>query len=394
MRRAVLIGAVAAALAAPGIAHAAPHLYRPNPAASNLRPDYVNPLPAAGGGVAALAPLTEGVVAASVADIERLRYSLSDDLGGFIPAPLGSLALSSGGRNVVGSSAGAAQIPLFQHHAGGTVNAFTFTGGPVTNTPDNGKQRVPGIGVPPPVPPATSSNNVPPANQGFGGGGGGGGGSTSGSGTKPGAGAKGVGTGGTHGGTISTGGGTTAATTTKPTTTKPKPPTTTTSATTTTIVTTGPTVPPTTTAPTTTTTGAGGGGGGGGGGGDCGGEGISITSDHATCLLHLVNAKPGAEVHEVLTIENTSDSAYTLKLRVEGSHNQLWNDLRMGVWEQGSPPPNPLPPLLFWTTQFNALTVLEPGDKVSYVIQLQLPAASGNQDMNLAAIIDFHWLGG
>jgi hypothetical protein len=389
MRRVLLVGAVVAALVAPAIAHAAPHLYRPNPAASNLSPDYVNPLPAAGGGVATLAPLTEGVVAASVADLERLRYSLASDLGGFVSAPLGALALSSGGHNVVGSLAAGAQIPIFQHHAGGSVNAFTFTGGPVTNTPDNGQQPVPGIGVPPPVPPATSSNNVPPANQGFGGGGGSGGGSTTGSGTKPGAaGAKGVGTGGTHAGTTSTGGATTATTTTKPTTTKPKPPTTTTSATTTTIVTTGPT---TTTVPTTTTTG--GGGGGGGGGSDCGSDSISITSDHGTCLLHLVNAKPGAETHEVLTIENTSDSAYTLKLRVEGAHNQLWNDLRMGVWQQGAPPPNPLPPLLFWTTQFNALTVLQPGDSVSYVIQLQLPAASGNQDMNLAAIIDFHWRG-
>jgi hypothetical protein len=376
MRRAALAAALAV-LVLPAAAGAT--LQHPNPAHSNAQLDYVNPLHSATGGVASLDPLTHAVIAASVTDLERLHYALASDLGGFLPAPVGQTALSSGGHNVVGAGTGQAQIPLFQKNAGGSVNAFTFTPGPVTTPPENGQQPVPGLGPPPPVPPATSNNNVPPANQGFGGAGGG---------TATTVGGTTTARAGTTGTTTAPGTSTTTTgrtTTTRPTTTRP----TTTTATTTTIVTTR----PTTTVPTTTTT-SGGGGGGGGGGSDCGTDGLSIVSDHGSCTLYLVKAKPSDEVHEVMTITNTSDSPYTLKLKVSpvGTPNPLWNDLRMGVWQQGSPPPTPLPPLLFWTTQYSALTDLDPGDSVSYVIQLLLPASAGNADQNRAATLDFHWL--
>jgi hypothetical protein len=100
---------------------------------------------------------------------------------------------------------------------------------------------------------------------------------------------------------------------------------------------------------------------------------------------------PGDATTERLTITNTTDSAYTLSLRATGTRNQLWNDLRMGVWEDGSPPPSPLPPLLDWTTQFNDLTTLRAGRSVTYLIQLYLPTSAGNADQSLAAIIDFVW---
>jgi hypothetical protein len=346
----------------------------------------VNPPQAAGGGVATLDPLEEAVIAAAVSDIARLHYRLTDDLGGFLPAPVGH-GNDFGGHNVVGTG-GQPQIPLFQAHNGGTVDAFTFSGGPVTTPPANGQQPVPGLpGVPPTVPPATSNNNVPPANQGFGGAGGGttttsghGGGTTT-----HGGGSTGGTTTGPGGGTTTRGGGTTTrSTTTGRTTTR--------SATTTTVVTTK----PTTTIPTTTTTG--GGGGGGGGGDACNSvEGLSITSDQPDCRFVLVNAKPGDSVHELLTITNTSDSRYTLKLKIEGSQNRLWNDLLLGIWEQGTPPPSTLPPLLFWTTQFSSLRDLDPGESVTYVIDLQLPLSAGNGDMSrsranpLAALLTFHW---
>ena len=243
MRTRVLLVAVTAALAAPGLAHAAaqtlarPHLYRPNPTFTSIPLDYIKPLPTPTGGVAIVPPLSEKATQAAVADQQRLTYRLRDDLGGFIPAPLGKLALSSGGHEVVGSR-GKAQIPLFQHHAGGKVNAFTFTGGPggAVGPGDNGKQPVPGLGVPVSVPPATNNNNVPPANQGFAGNGQsgsngngssngkGGGGSTTG-------GPGGAGTGGAHAttggsrtttptGTANPGGTSTRRTTTRSTTTQ------------------------------------------------------------------------------------------------------------------------------------------------------------------------------
>lgn len=100
---------------------------------------------------------------------------------------------------------------------------------------------------------------------------------------------------------------------------------------------------------------------------------------------------PGDATTERLTITNTSGSSYTLSLKATGTHNQLWSDLRMGVWEDGSPPPSPLPPLLDWTTQFNDLITLAAGQSVTYLIQLYLPTSAGNADQNLAAVIGFVW---
>ena len=401
MRLRIVLAAVAAALAAPGMAHAAqqqlarPHLYRPNPIFTGIQLDYVQPLPTPTHGVAILPPLSELATRAAVLDMERLQYRIQDDLGGFIPAPIGQLALSSGGREVVGSTKGQAQIPLYQHHAGGKVNAFTFIGSGPGITPgntDNGKQPVPGLGgnqIPVPVPPATNHQNVPPANGGFSGQGTNGG-SKNGSGT-------GTGTGPESGGGTTARGVTAPRTTTRPTTSTR----TTTRQTTTqvTISTTAPTttaVPATTTiAPTTTIT-PGGGGGGGGGGGDCGGDGISIVpapGSPSDCIMKLFGAKPGDEEHEVLTITNVSSAPYTLALKVTGTPNHLWSDLEMGVWENGTPTPSPLPPLSFWTTQYNDLVTLHPGDSISYRIQLYLPVEAGNVDQSLTAILDFNWKG-
>lgn len=100
---------------------------------------------------------------------------------------------------------------------------------------------------------------------------------------------------------------------------------------------------------------------------------------------------PGDSTSERLTITNTSGSPYTLSLQAAGTQNGLWQDLRMGVWEQGTAPPSPLPPLLDWTTQFNALTTLQPGQTETFVIELYLPTSAGNADQNLAAVIDFRW---
>jgi hypothetical protein len=251
------------------------------------------------------------------------------------------------------------------------------------------------------VPPATNNNNIPPANQGFAGNG-----QNGKPGPNAGRGGTTTGAGGRPGSTTGPGRTTTPATSSQQTTTRrtTTTPTTTTRTTTTTPQTTtqvtisttspGTTTATTTTAPTTTTTP--GGGGGGGGGGDCGGNGISIKADPNNpngCIVIITGAKPGDEVHEVLKITNVSGAPYTLALKVEGTQNQLWNDLQMGVWEAGTPAPNPLPPLLFWTTQYNDLVTLNPGQSIRYRIQLYLPVASGNADMNKAAVMDFKWKG-
>jgi hypothetical protein len=100
---------------------------------------------------------------------------------------------------------------------------------------------------------------------------------------------------------------------------------------------------------------------------------------------------PGDAASEVMTITNTSSSTYTLALKAAGTQNHLWQDLRMGVWEDGTSPPPSLPPLLDWTTQYNDLTTLAPGQSVTYRIELFLPTSAGNEDQNLAAVISFRW---
>jgi hypothetical protein len=346
---------VLGALAAPALAHAAPSVARPNPALVGIRLDYVNALPAPG----ILQPLGPRVIVAATDDEAFLRFRKPDDLGGFMPAPLGKLALSSGGRDIH-PHAFAPEIPLFARAAGDRVSSFLAGNGEATQTPDNGTLPVSGLGVPTPPPPPTASNTVPPANQAFGG--------------------------------TPNGGGTSTTTTT----TRAKPPTTTTATTTTTAATTPTITTPTTTAQAQTAGGNGGDGGGdssgGAGSGDCGTPGLMIVSAPPGCVVSLANAGPGSSASEVLTITNTSSSVYIVSLKAEGTNNNnLWSDLQMGVYPEHTPPPSPLPPLAYWIAQFNDLTTLNPGQTIAYVIVLYLPTTAGNEDMGRSAAITFHW---
>jgi hypothetical protein len=332
VKRLAALATVLGALAAPALAHAAPPIARPNPALVGIRLDYVSALPPP----STLAPLGPRVSLAATDDNDFLRFRYVDDLGGFMPAPLGIAVIAGGGRNVHWDVGRRRPLP--------------------TTTPDNGRQPVPNIGVPLPPPPPTPADTLPPANQGFGGR------PTAGDGT----------------------------TTTVATTTRRKPP---------------PPPPPTTNASTTTTTttatasgGAvtsstgGGGGGGGPGTGTCGIPGIQIDSNPPGCVITIGNAAPGDSVSEVMTVTNTSGTTYTLALRAEdANHDHLWSDLQMGVYPQFTPPPSPLPPLSYWTAQFNDLTILTPGQTVSYVVVLYLPTTAGNADQGKAAAIGFHW---
>ncbi len=336
---------------------------RPNPATFGLRIDDVAPLRAPDGTVADMPPLHPSVTAAAVADARFLHFLREDDLGGFVPAPVGTTALGDGGgRSIVGRGL-QPELPLFDQVAGGRVQSFTFTGGPLP-PPDNGKGPVPGLGNPPPSPVPTPGTTVPPPNDGFGG--------------RPAP---------PPGGTT-----TTETTPTPPTTTTTPPPTTTrppttTTTTTTTATTTTTTTPTTTPAPPTTTTTP----GGGGGQPSCGSADIAITGTPSACRIDAMNMAPGDSASEVLTITNTSGTAYTLSLKASGAHNALWDDLQLGVWEQGDPPPTPLPSLMSWTAAFNPLRTLAPGQSVTYVVQLHLPTSAGNDVQNLAAVIDFTW---
>jgi hypothetical protein len=367
MRRGLLVLAAGLAIAftAPGFASAAGHppIARPNPAFVSIQLDYVSALHNASGGVASLDPLEPAVIASAVADQKYLSYQ-RDDLGGFLPAPVGQQALSSGGHDVVGQASGQSQIPQFAQAASGTVQAFAFVGQPPATTPDQGQQPVPGLGIPPPIPAPTNTNTTPPPNQGFGG--------------RPPT-------------TTTTGSTTTEPTTTSRTTTGPTTTTTRTTTPTTTTPATTTTPTTTTTTPTTTTTGGGGGGTPPPPTSSCGTIGLSIQSDLAGCRITAVNMAPGDSAFEVMTIKNESDGPFTLSLRASGTPNKLWDDLQMGVWEVGSPAPSPLPALLWWTLQENQLTTLQPGQTVSFHIELALPATAGNGDQGFGATIDFNW---
>ena len=100
---------------------------------------------------------------------------------------------------------------------------------------------------------------------------------------------------------------------------------------------------------------------------------------------------PGGSATERLSITNTSSSTYTLSLKAVGTPNHLWHDLLMAVWEDGTSPPPTFPALDDWTTGYNDLTTLAPGQTVVYLIELYLPATAGNDDQNLAAVISFRW---
>lgn len=107
--------------------------------------------------------------------------------------------------------------------------------------------------------------------------------------------------------------------------------------------------------------------------------------------MHAVNMAPGGTVSEVMTIRNDTSETLTLSLRADGTQNQLWQDLRLGVWEANTAAPAPLPPLLFWTGQDNALTTLAPDETVRYELELLLPSSAGNDDQGLTATIDLVW---
>jgi hypothetical protein len=247
VRRLAALAVAVGALAAPALAHAAPSIARPNPALVGIRLDYDSALPAT------LAPIDPPVLGAAAYDKDFLRFRYVDDLGGFMPAPIGAGLVAGGGLNLHWDVGGKRPVP--------------------TTPPDNGKLPVPGIGIPVPPPPPTPADTVPPANQGFGG--------------RPGRGS-----------------GTTTTTTTSTTTRRKPPPATTTTATS------------TTSASTTTASGAAASGSvgtsppGTGGGvpasGTCGIPGIEIDSNPPGCVISIGNAVPGDSVSEVMTVTNTS----------------------------------------------------------------------------------------
>ena len=345
---------------------ATPPVARPNPALVEIHLDYVNGLTGPSGAPTLLAHLQPAVAAQAVADQQYLAFRTADDLGGFRPATVGRLAGSSGGHNVVGRASRRSEIPLLSQAAGGSVASFAPSGAGPFTPPETGAQPVQGLGAPPAITPPTNSNTVPPPNQGFGG-------------QQP-----------TTTTTTSTATTTTTAAppTTTTTTTKPQPPpTTTTTKTTTTTTTTTATTTTTTAAPppqppVTPAAPA---------GASCGTAGLTITSDHTTCQLHAVNMAPGGSVSEVMTIRNDSGEPFTLSLSATGSVNQLWDDLELGVWEEGTAEPTPFPALLWWTTQDNTLATLQAGESIRYELELYLPPTGSNADQGRVASIDLVW---
>lgn len=369
MRSRALLGALAllGAACSPS-AHAS--IARPNPVLVSVHLDYVSPLRGSAGGPAALTPLDPAVVQQAVADERYLHYRIEGDLGGFVLAPIGASAWASGGRAVVGGSGKSSEIPQYGQAAEGVVRSFAFIGaGQRTGgwTPQNGRTPVRGLGPPPELPAPSNSNAVPPPNEGFGGrpanpseGG------KQPSGGKSPSGKPEGGKGGSGGKSKSHPGG------------KQPPPVTT------------PSTPPVVTPPPTEEGGQGG-GGSGGGGASCGTIGLAVSSDHASCRIYAVNMEPGRSASETMTIRDEADVPFTLSLRASGEENRLWQDLRMGVWQAGGPAPDPLPALLLWTTQDNALTTLGPGQEISYEVELYLPLSAGNEDQGETALIDLTW---
>lgn len=307
-----LVVALAAASASSGQA-AQPVLRHPDPLLTGVTLDYVSPIPSPTGGYALLAPLSMDVIHASVLDLKFLEYAKRDDLGGFVPAPLGWLALGTGehggGGRCLHCLSLAAQIKLYRQQAGGKINSYTFLHGLGPGTGTGGRQLPQIVGPQPPLGPTV----VPPANRGFGG--------------------------------------------------NPKPP--------------KKRKPPKRPRP--------------GGKGDCGTAGLSIKSNLRHCRIYVVNRAPGDATFEQMTIKNTSGQRYLLKLRATGQANALWNDLQMGVWLRGETPPQPLPPLRFWTRGFNRLIMLGPGQTIRLTIELYLPVFAGNADQRQTAVIDFVW---
>jgi hypothetical protein len=369
-RRLSALAVVMSVLASPALAHAAPAVQRPNPAIYPVTLDYSSPLPGAAGSPAALPALGRGVILAAITDREYLAYKKLDDLGGFEPARVDAIALSSGGHDVLHPGAQKTQIPLYSQAAGGRISSYTFAmanpdGG--NGAPDNGKQPVPPIGVPPPPPAPTGSNTVPPANQGFGG--------------EPGGGQSHAG--GSH------------TTTTTTTTTGGAGTTTTTPA-----ITAATTTTPSPSGTSAAGTGGGGSGAGSGSGcsggtcaaGACGVPGVQVDSSAAGCTVAIADAVPGDSGSETWTIKNTTGAPYTLSIGVDATpSNHLLGDLQMGVWDASGTPPATLPPLTSWTAGFSNLTTLNPGQTVQYEVELYLPTTAGNADQGETVSITLHW---
>lgn len=384
---ALAVSTLASTIAAtPAVAEVA----RPNPVLVSVHLDYVRPLRSASGQQTAdLAPLDPAVSAQAVSDERYLHYRTGGDLGGFVLAPIGASASSSGGRAIVGEGRTLSQIPQYGQAAEGVVRSFAFIGsgqgsGAATQ---NGRTQVPGLGIPPQLPQPSNSNSVPPPNEGFGGrpGGSSEGGTQPSGAERPVGGSGGGKTGGGPGGGKESGGesgksGGKSGGKAKPHSGGKQPP---------------PVTTPTTTPQVTPPPGGGGEGGptGGGpsGGASCGTIGLAITSDHASCRIYAVNMEPGQSGSETMTVRDDAGVPVTLSLRAAGDENRLWQDLRLGVWQAGTPAPDPLPALLWWTTQDNTLTTLQPAESVSYEVELYLPPSAGNEDQGKTALIDLTW---
>jgi hypothetical protein len=317
----VALAATSAASAQPGPTQ--PVLRRPNPLFVSIGLDYVNPIPAPGGGYALLDPESQPVIPAAVRDLKFLEYERRDDLGGFIPAPKGWLAVGScrpkvdlshnpcPGVNLSGKG-GPTQIEFYSaNQVNDKINSYT----PLHGLPGGKGKKCLACGLQPPFPLIPSNAPLPGPNQGFGG---------------------------------------------QPTPPPKKP---------------QPNPSPVTTSDT----------------GDCGTLGISIVSNLPKCRIYVVNQEPGDGTFEKMKITNTTSVPYILSLQATGTPNRLWQDLEMGIWIEGQPAPSPLPPLRFWTAQYNNVQVLQPGEVVHYLIELYLPLSAGNADQHLPAVVDFNW---
>ena len=94
-----------------------------------------------------------------------------------------------------------------------------------------------------------------------------------------------------------------------------------------------------------------------------------------------------------MTIKNTTGTPYTLSVEAGGSNgNHLWQDLQMEVYDAtGGAPPFPWPLLTTWLGAFHALTILNAGQSVQYVVAVYLPMTAGNADQGKSAVISFTW---
>src|SRR5581483_6917714 len=169
-----------------------PVLRHPNPVLSQIVVDYQNPIPSSSGssyalspagtlaeihpagGYAMLEPDEPPVIKASVLDLRFLQFEKRDDLGGFVPAPTGWLALGNGGKfmghTIVGTG-GPSQIVLYTKNAltGDRVNSYTPLAGMLPSGQVGGPHNCIQCGVTLQIQPGLFSNTGTPANGCFGG---------------------------------------------------------------------------------------------------------------------------------------------------------------------------------------------------------------------------------